>query len=165
MNTSKLFKSLHTRIKNNYYFWVFFLISTFVFFLWWAAFFPALMSTDSIGQWIQTMDLNKLSDWHPYLSTLYFYFLKLIYNSPATVSLFQIIWTAALFSYIFNFFIKVGLKKIYIYVLFIFFVTSIPIGLFNISLWKDVPFSLCLIGFLFFLCKAIYEKKSVVLVS
>lgn len=158
MTISTLSKLVHTKIKTNYYFWVFFLISTFVFFLWWAAFFPGIMSPDSIDQWKQASSL-QLGDWHPYLHTLYIYCLRIIYDSPATISIFQIVFTSILFSYIFSYFIKLGLGKKLIYFFFLVFISSIPIGLYTITLWKDVPFSLCLIGFTFLICKFLIEKK------
>lgn len=144
--------------KMKKHFWIFLSISTIIFSLWWAAYYPGIMSPDSIDQWRETLT-GKLGDWHPYFHTIYLYLLRLIFNSPAIVSLFQVIFTSLLFSAIFSFFIEKGVNKKIIYLFFVLFITSIPVALLTVTLWKDVPFSLCMIGLVFLLYKQFIEKR------
>lgn len=135
-----------------------FVMSTFVFSLWLAAFFPGVMTPDSLTQWDEasTLQLNNL---HPYLHTLLIVFLKGIYNSPATIALFQILLTSITFSYIFSFFLKKGVSKWLIFPLFCLFTFSIPVGIYSITLWKDIPFSVCLVLLGFVIAKQYWAKR------
>lgn len=132
-------------------------ISTASFSVWILSFYPAMMSGDSLSQWLQAQSL-VLNDWHPYISTLYIAFFLKIFNNPLAVVIFQVLATSCLFSYIFTYFIfkKVSLKVII--PLYLMFITSIPIGIYSMTLWKDVPFSLAVIGLAFLFGKKYIEK-------
>ncbi len=131
--------------------WInFFLIEFVALMLWWLAFYPGVMSPDSIDQWYQsgTMDLNN---WHPYIHTLLIAALRLLWDTPAVVSLFQVLATAFLLASIFNYFWRNGLNRCVLAIFFFLSVTSLPIGIYSVTLWKDVGFSLAVIGLGFFL--------------
>lgn len=126
--------------------------------IWWAAFSPAIMSPDSLAQWGETKNLI-FSDWHPYLSTVYFTFFSKVFNTPAAVAIFQIILTTIFFAYAFYFFLQQNVgKKIVIPVYFLLFF-SIPVSLYNITIWKDVIFSLAIVIAAFLIAKKEYENK------
>ncbi len=116
--------------------------------IWLLSFYPGVMSHDSIVQWNQSGTLH-LNDTHPYIHTLYIYILRLLYDNPVSIVLFQIIFSVAIFASIFNFFYEKGLKKTSVLLAFLYFI-SIPIGIYTITLWKDIPFSLALLGLSFF---------------
>lgn len=143
-------KRFNTIYKGNRWFFALTIISSFVFLLWFFAFYPGVMSVDSLSQWEQAMT-GKYNNWHPFVSTLYIQTFQLFSNSPALISLFQLFLTSLLFSYIFQYFIKQGIPKIIIFVCFGLFVSSIPIGVYNITIWKDVPFSLFIVALSFFI--------------
>lgn len=145
-------------IKENKIFWLFFLVSTAIFSLWTVAFYPGIMTSDSVDQWRQASDL-RLSDWHPYLHTLYLAFFQRLFRSPFAVAVFQVLATAGFFSYTFAYFWKKNVSKKLLITLFLLFVFSIPIGIYNVTIWKDVPFSLSVIACAFFLAKKYDEKK------
>lgn len=153
-----LWVKLYQALVRERAFFLMFVISTLVFSLWLVAFFPGVMTPDSLTQWDEanTLQLNNL---HPYLHTLLIVLLRGIYNSPATVALFQILLTSITFSYIFSFFLKKGISKWLISGLFCLFICSIPIGIYNITLWKDIPFSVCLVLLCFVIAKQYYAKK------
>ncbi len=147
-----------SNIRNNKAFWVFFWISTIIFTMWWVAFFPAIMTGDSFTQWTEASAF-KFFNWHPYLSTLSILLLRKIYDSPTIIVITQLLATSAIFSYIFSYFLKKGVNKYLIGILFTIFATSIPIGIYNITLWKDIPFSLGLVFLSFLVSKSFLEKK------
>ncbi len=144
-------------LQKNKHFFLFFFISTLVFTVWWLAFFPALMSPDSHNQWTQS-SIFRLNDWIPYLHTILIISLRLLWDSPAIVALFQIIWTSILFSWIFSYCIKRGGSKWVTYLMFLLFITSIPIAIYNLTVWKDIPFSLSLITIGFMLVRLKTEQ-------
>ena len=145
-------------IRRNRTFLVFFLLSVSIYSLWWFAFFPGILSPDSNSQ-LKDANTFMLTDWHPYISTLLIWVLQKIWHAPAVVALFQIIWTSALFSWILAYSIRSGARKILIYLLFLGLITSIPISLYNITIWKDIPFSLIIIHLSFLL--ATFKRTAV----
>ena len=136
----------------------FFSFSFLVQLMWLLAFYPGFMSVDSISQWDQAYTF-QLNDWHPYLSTLYIWLFQRIFGNPASVSVFQIFSTTLFFSWMFDLFLKKGIKKFIIIPLFIIFSISIPIGVYNITLWKDIPFSLSIVMFGFFLSQTLNKES------
>ncbi|KJU86755.1 membrane protein [Candidatus Magnetobacterium bavaricum] len=50
--------------QRRWIFWVFFIVSTGVFFLWLMAYWPGAMTNDSFGQWVEQKTLT-FSNWHP----------------------------------------------------------------------------------------------------
>ncbi len=151
---SMLFLSEHR------YFIIFFFISVTVFGIWWLAFFPGFMSPDSIDQWNQTTTL-QFSNWHPYIHTLYILVLRQIWNNPAMVALFQIVTTSSLFSWIFSYCLKKGVNKWVIWLMFLFFVSSIPVAVYSITLWKDTIFSLVTVCTFFYIATLKLEEKEI----
>lgn len=155
----KIHSQILNYLKTQKFFWLFFLISTGVLSTWLAAFYPGIMTPDSIDQWQQASTLS-ISNWHPYLSTLYIGLLKGIANTPASIAILQIIWTSILFAYAFNYFLQKGTSRWLVVSLFIILTTSIPVGLYTITLWKDIPFALALASAGFLVSKALFDKQS-----
>lgn len=145
--------------KQRKIFWIYFLSASFVFLLWLLGQWPGAMTPDSFWSWDQTLSLN-FDDWHPYMYTVYLLMLRHFYDSPATVAIFQILLTAGIGSYIFYFCIKQGLRWGYTLPFFLLFITSLPISLFNITLWKDIPHSLFLVLTAFWLFRIQFTKTT-----
>lgn len=139
-------------------FWIFFGVSFVIFFCWLLGQWPGAMTPDSLWQWLQTKTLD-FQDNHPYISSIYLVVLSQIWDSPAVVAILQIILMSALGSFIFWWLGSKGLKNYIIYIFFALWVTSIPIGLFNIILWKDIPFSLLAVFWAFYCFYLYYNKK------
>lgn len=139
-------------------FLVFLVISVTVFFLWLLAFYPGTMSPDSVDQWYQASHFWFLDD-HPYLHTLFILSFQRVFGSPVAVAASQIILTSTFFSYSLSYFWKRGVNKIILVLSFILLLTSIPIGIYNITLWKDVPFSLAVVAAAFLFFKIKIESK------
>lgn len=144
--------------KRSLPFSIFFPVSTFIFLLWLFAYFPACMSNDSFDQWHQARTL-KFHNIHPYMHTFYITFFQRVFHTPAAVAVFQILMTSTCFSWFFHYFWKHNVSKTLLVLLFVLFCTSIPIGIYNITLWKDVPFSVLVILMAFFLGKKCIERK------
>lgn len=128
-------------LKEKRLFLILFSFSFLIFSLWLLAFFPGNMSPDSIWQWRQASDLKNMSDWHPYIHTLIIWILRLIWDSPAIVSLFQIVLSSFLVSYFTYFLLKNGASRFWSYFAYFAFVFSVPIGIYNVTPWKDVLFT------------------------
>lgn len=156
-NWQSTFKSIFLEEKR-WTFWLMSFVSILIFSFWLLGQWPGAVSPDSFYQLYQTKSL-VLNNAHPYLHTLYLLTLMQFYDSFGAVAIFQLLATSFLGSYIFYFVIRNGLKFYLILPFFLAFVFSIPIGLFNIIIWKDVPFSLLVLFWGFYLFYLGYQKK------
>lgn len=137
INQVTLYLYNHFNRKKLFYF--FFILNSTAFSIWLLTFWPAIITRDSINSWDQ-ITTNTYSNWHPYIFTFYLKILSLIAFTPASVAIFQILLSSILSSYIFFRFYQ-RKNKLLTIVAFFLFVSSIPIGLYNITIWKDVIFS------------------------
>lgn len=121
-------------------FWGFFCVNFIVLFLWLLAFWPGVMTHDSLQSWSQALT-GEYTNWHPYLYSMYVKFLTLFYRSPASVAIFQMLSLSALSAYVFGRLYALAQNKKLIFISFLLLLTSIPVGLLTITLWKDVIYS------------------------
>ena len=122
-------------------FWLMFAGALVCFSLWLLAYWPGHLTTDSIHIWWAAKQPDYLLHEHPFINILYYRFLQNIWDHFAVVGLFQIFVASLLGAYIFYHLYKSGLPFILILPFYLWFVSSVPIGLYNISLWKDIPFA------------------------
>jgi hypothetical protein len=122
-------------------FWLMFSGAFVCFSLWLLAYWPGHLTTDSIHIWWAAKKPDYLLHEHPFVNILYFRFLQQIWDHFAMVGFFQIFVASLLGSYIFYHLYKNGLSFLFILPFYLWFITSVPIGLYNISLWKDIPFA------------------------
>ena len=104
------------------------------------AFFPGVMTSDSIGQWKEMLS-GHYSDWHPAVHTYFNFLITRIWLSPAAVAFSQIIILSLTFGYGMYTFEKAGVPKNIIYVALSLFSLYPVNGIFSITLWKDILFS------------------------
>ncbi|GIM28239.1 hypothetical protein CPJCM30710_09050 [Clostridium polyendosporum] len=104
------------------------------------AFYPGIMTSDSLGQWDQ-MNTFKLVDWHPVMHTLFNYLITRIWYSPAAIALVQITIISLTFGYAMYIFYSINVNKKLLALLSVLFPLLPPVGLMSISIWKDIPYS------------------------
>jgi hypothetical protein len=98
------------------------------------------MSPDSINQWQQASS-GKFNNAHPFLHTLIIFILQRIWNTPASLAILQILLSSVICSLFLNFFIKSKINKYVIFICFIFIISSPVIGIYNVTLWKDILYT------------------------
>lgn len=111
-----------------------------IYLLWFVSSFPGLMTNDSFASLSESKTMI-FTDWQPYIYTIYLLFLLNIYDSIATVSLIQVIIYSITISLIFYYIYKNLNQKIFFYPFYFLALFSIPIGIYNNIIWKDIPFS------------------------
>lgn len=109
------------------------------------AYYPANMSPDSIDQWAQAMGTEPMSDWHPAFHTFINMIILSIYNSPAAIALFQIIFSAVIVSSFLTLLHRNGLPRKWIIAFVIIFSLLPNNGVNLVTLWKDIPFTISLL--------------------
>ncbi len=106
--------------------------------IYWLAFFPGIMSFDSVYQWDQLATF-KITNMHPAINTILMWMLTRIWYSPAIISLFQVIFASLVIGYGLNSILKVSRLPAYIFIALAIIISANPIvGLMDVTLWKDV---------------------------
>ena len=126
-------------------FWLMFAGGLIAYSGWLLVYWPGHLTTDSIHIWWSAKNPGYFLHEHPFMNILYYRFMQQIWDHFAVVGLFQISATSLLGSYIFYDLYKNGLPFILIIPFYLWFITSVPIGLYNITLWKDIPFAILVV--------------------
>lgn len=120
-----------------------------------AAYNPGLMSPDSFDQLKQARHVIFF-DWHPVFSTLYVYFFDNLFGSPIGVAFANSILYLFFLLLIFETFNQ---NKKQLYFVLAFYLVMPIYYLYNISLWKDVPYSYLLALATLFLYRFLLRNK------
>ena len=145
--------------EKRYVFWAMFGTSLAVFGLWLAAFWPGVMSVDSLKVWRAALLPDIFMNDHPFMNVLLYKYLYQIWNNPAVVPLAQIILTALLISWFGFWLYRQGVQRVLLAFWFLFILGSVPIALYNLMLWKDIPFALLVVFWGCLLTKLYQERR------
>lgn len=107
-----------------------------------AAFYPGLMSLDSVTAWGQIAGKTAIID-YPAMHTIYMKLLS-VGNSPASVALFQVVVLSGLVFLICDAVRKQGVSKLAVWLAGIAVGFSPVVMVMSVTHWRDVPYSLTL---------------------
>ncbi|NTW87909.1 MAG: hypothetical protein HGB26_02015 [Desulfobulbaceae bacterium] len=79
---------------------------------------------------------------HPVLNQLFYMYLRTIWNNPAVVPVVQIVATALLVAFAFNKMRRAGVASALLLPFYLLILFALPLHLYNIVLWKDIPYAL-----------------------
>jgi len=119
-------------------------VITGVLLLHWMGFFPAVMTFDSLDQWHQVIT-GHIVDWHPAAHTLFIGIFQKLSNSPAAVSAVQAVLFSGLFGW--SLFLSARMypeHRLQRWLMAGFVILTPIVGLYSVTLWKDVIFSLAI---------------------
>ena len=139
-------------------FWLFFFGCLTVYSFWQVAFWPGVASVDSLKIWRAAILPGVYLDDHPLLNVMLYKYLAHLWNNMAVVPLFHILMLSVLVASIFYSLFR---RRVSLYLLVPFYLlllVSLPIGLYNTVLWKDIPFALITV-FWGYLLVTLYLKK------
>ncbi len=139
-------------------FWFFTLGAVVAFGFWLIVFWPGVMSVDSLKIWRAAVLPEVFSNDHPVLNIVLYMYLAQIWQNPAVVPIFHICMMSILTGYIFFSVYRQGVRFKYLLPFYALLVFSIPVGLYNIVLWKDIPFAMLVVFWAFTLAD-LYRKK------
>jgi hypothetical protein len=123
--------------------------------VYWLAFFPGVMSFDSLSQWDQLSRLY-ITDLHPAFHTILLWLLTRIWYSPAMISLFQVLLASIVIGYGLNTIQKVSHIPGYVLIALGFLFTANPlVGIMDVTLWKDVLYSTAVLLLTIYLFKLV----------
>ncbi len=120
------------------------------------AFWPGLMTLDSIDQW-QQMLTGQISDFHPVFHTLTNWLVTRIWLSPAMVALAQITVLSIVAGLILMQLRKWGASRLVVWLTCILFALSPANGILVNTLWKDVPYSIAVLILTYFILQMVQD--------
>lgn len=135
--------------ERRYLFWLMLAGASTVFAFWHLAFWPGVTSNDSLEIWRAAQIPGTYLGDHPPLNVIFYIFLSLFWNHVAIVPIFQNLSTALLTASILFSLFRRGLPLGWLVICYLIVIASVPVGLYTIVLWKDVPYALLsvLLGF------------------
>jgi hypothetical protein len=116
-----------------------------------------MMSADSMVQWGQVLT-GIFVDHHPAFHTFLIWLLTRIYPSPAIIAIAQIITLAFVAGLWFALFESLDIRRWVIWLIaFIFAIIPVNGTMVN-TLWKDIPYSIAVLGLTLIILRIVYTK-------
>ncbi len=144
--------------EKRYWFWLMLAGSLTVFGTWLAAFWPGVMSVDSMKIWRAAVLPDVYLNDHPLLNVFLYKYLYHLWHDPAVVPVAHVLLTSLLAVW-FGFQIyRQGASLSVVMLWLLFLLCSVPVGVYNVMLWKDVPFALLTVFSACILVKLRQEK-------
>jgi hypothetical protein len=131
--------------SNRALFWFLFIGSASFYFLWLFAFWPGAMSVDSLNIWRAAQFPDVAINNHPFVNELWYMLLQQMWNNIAVVPIAHILLLSLLAATIFVYVHGSGVAWYWLAPCYLLLLLSVPVGLYNVTLWKDVPFALLVI--------------------
>ncbi len=143
-----------------YIFWLMLLFSCTFFSFWHISFWPGVTSNDSLEIWRAAQIPGLYLGDHPPLNVIFYLYLSQFWNDVAVVPFAQNFLTSLLIAYIFFTLFRKGLPLSCLISFYVLITLSLPVGLYTIVLWKDVPFALIVVFVGFKLARYYVEKRN-----
>ncbi len=151
LNFSQRFQGVRDMFisRQRYIFSLMLLGSCLLFSFWHISFWPGITSNDSLEIWRAAQIPGIYLGDHPPLNVIFYLYLSQFWNDVAIVPLVQNFSTSLLIAFIFFTLFRKGLPLPCLIPLYALTALSLPVGLYTVVLWKDVPFALLvvLLGF------------------
>lgn len=144
--------------KGRYWFLLFFAGSFCIYSCWIIAFWPAVLSVDSLKVWRAAQIPGMFLGDHPLMNVVFYNFLSLLWNNVAVVPIAQNLLLSLLIAFVFFHCYRQQVSLLMLAPMYLLIVCSIPIGLYNTLLWKDTIYAF-LVVFCGFLLVLLYEKR------
>lgn len=138
---TELFQKMTSFVIRNKVFFISFAVLFAVYLVWWMAFYPAVMTSDSFEMWAEVLKFHFKNS-NPFSYGLIMFLVTRIFPSPSMMALFQLTLFSAIVSYFTNYAWK---RKVEPYILVLFlalFIVWPQFGVYNVTIWKDVMYAI-----------------------
>jgi hypothetical protein len=139
-------------------FWLFFLGAAAVYSFWLIPVWPGVTSVDSLKIWRAAVLPDVFLNDHPLLNIILYKYLAHIWSDMAIVPVFHVVMMSVLVSWIFYSLYRQHLALALILPFYLLAIVSVPIGLYNTVLWKDIPFAMLIVFWAYTLAD-LYRRK------
>lgn len=151
-------KKTMSRNYYNYHFIILFIIQSLILGIYFYALNPGNMSYDTYNQVSQLKGIIPYNTWHPIGHTLFVGLLLKIWNNYAVITIFQIVFFAAVTSAFYTFLLKHNIKWQIIYFSAIIMSALPSTGINVVTQWKDIPFTVGLLWGTLILLRMSFEE-------
>jgi hypothetical protein len=136
-----VFGKVRDFVVKNKAFFISFLVLFGTYFTWWLAFFPGPMTSDSFDEWSQALTF-KFTNASPYIYALVMSSLRVFGNTPAAMGLLQVLLFSLIIAIFINYAHKKGVSVWVLALTIMFFAVWPQFGIYNVTIWKDVMYSI-----------------------
>ena len=112
--------------------------------LWWLGWFPGLLSSDSIDQ-LGQVNRFEFSNQHPAAHSLLMWLITRLWDHAGMITLVQVVAMAAVLAFIAGRLARAGLPAVGAGVVAIGIAALPAVSATTITIWKDVPYTVCLL--------------------
>lgn len=110
-----------------------------------AAFWPGVMSVDSLNIWRAALLPETMINNHPVINEIWYMFFQQIWNNIAIIPIAQVVLLSLLIAATYFFIFRQGVRWEVLIPGYLLLLFSLPVALYNVTLWKDVPFALLIV--------------------
>lgn len=149
--------------KNFFIYWIIIFAMYIPYFL---TYYPGIVTPDSLSQITQSIGMDTLSNHHPLLHTFIIgIFMNLggvfdNYNvGIAIYSIVQMLALSGIFAYTIYYMAKKQMPILFRILTFVFYALYPVHSLYSITMWKDIPFAICMLLFIIFINELITNKE------
>jgi hypothetical protein len=140
------------------FFWSFFSCLFLVQLVWLLAFWPGLATYDTLSQWQQAIT-GSYNNAHPFFFTLLMRLSNFLVGSPWLIAFLQITFFSFLISWILASLKRRGVSKGYIFLALFLYAFWPQFGIFNVTLWKDIFYTLSALWVSFLVYLSLEDKS------
>lgn len=145
--------------EQRYWFWLMFAASLTVFGTWLAAFWPGVISVDSMKIWRAALLPDVYLNDHPFLNVILYKYLRHLWSNPAVVPLAHVFLSSLLAAWFGFWSFRQGVPLPLVLLWLLFLLSSVSVGVYNAALWKDIPFALLVVFWACILVQLRREKR------
>lgn len=146
--------------RGRFLFWGMLVTCMLLFAFWHISFWPGVTSTDSLKIWRAAHIPGMYLGDHPPLNVVVYQYLAQIFDNIAVVPIAQNFLTSLLVAWAFFSMYRWGVAARILAPFFLLIATSVPLGLYTIILWKDVPFALIIVFLGFRLADLAFRSRA-----
>ncbi|WP_417915103.1 hypothetical protein [Candidatus Electronema sp. JM] len=141
------------------WFWLMFATSLTVLGAWLAAFWPGVMSVDSMKIWRAALLPDVYLNDHPLLNVILYKYLRHIWSNPAVVSVSQVVVTSLLLAWSGLWLLRRGVAIQITLCWLLLVLGAVPVCVYTTALWKDIPFAVLIVCWAVTLAKLRQAEK------
>ena len=135
-----------------------------VWLFYWGAFYPAIMSKDSKVQWEQAHGIfigySRIANDNPAFHVLCMKALYQLWDTPAVVSLAQILAMTVSLAYALTLLLRLRAPRLLVAAALLTAVVSLNNGLMAVTLWKDIPYTVVVVAITVILAQLCLGRSS-----
>lgn len=113
--------------------------------LYWLSYYPGGFNLDAYGQWDQVHGLQHLNNWHPVFTTAVYWLITRVNDNFAFCIFVQLFFFSVSVAYLLLTLHHLGIRDLWLIAVAFYIALNPAVGLNNICLFKDVPFTIALI--------------------